>query len=149
MVARKSDTRKRREFFADNSIKVLGPFSIEPAEARIRFHKQCLLRVQSRFDRSRFAGASKEERGGCDQRQGEGYLHYDQRIARQESPTRTVHVFAGLLFQISDHGRARELERWSERKAKCAQNTEYQGRAEDHRAWAAQPNNVDRQNGAE
>ena len=82
--------RKRREFFADNAVKILRPLLFEPAQTRIDFHEENVARLESRFDRSRFPGAAKEKRGGRDQRQGESDLHYDQWIAREKSPTRPV-----------------------------------------------------------
>src|SRR5580700_5933759 len=147
--ARMFHARQTSELLANNAIKILGPCSIETTQARIDFNEKGIVGMQSGLDRSRFRGTANKKRGGCDQREGESDLHHDERIARQKFPTSTAHVLAGLLFQISDHGRARELERGSERKAKCAQNTEYQSRSENHRIWAAQPNDVDRQNGAE
>ena len=54
-----------------------------------------------------------------------------------------MHVLAGMLFQISDHRCARKLERRTERKAQRSQNTEHEGRAEDHWIRTAQPNDID------
>src|SRR6266404_3168643 len=57
-----------------------------------------------------------------------------------------MHVFAGLLFQILDDGRARKLERRTKRKTDCAQNAEAQSRAQDYPIGSGQPDDIHRQN---
>lgn len=63
------DAGQRREAFLEVAIKILGAFLVVTGQARIRFEKETRAGREAGVDRSGFAGAPDEERGGGEQRE--------------------------------------------------------------------------------
>src|SRR5882724_9275673 len=94
---------ERREFLTKRSIQILRAYFVEAAEACVDFNKERRVGTQSRIDRSRFRSAANEQGRGGDERERKRDLRDHKRIARKEFPTQPARIFAGLLFQISNH----------------------------------------------
>src|SRR5437764_15273673 len=94
-------------------------FLIVAAQTRIDLHEKGIVGPQSCINRSHFPGASNEKRGGCDQLEGEGEWHHDERIARQKFSSRPMHVLVCMSFQISYFRYTLTLESWTKRNAQC------------------------------
>ena len=142
------DPGQGREFFTKRTIKILSALFVKAAEARVDLQQKRRVGMQSRIDRSRFRSATNEKRGGGNQREGKCNLRDDERIARQKFPARPVGIFAGLLFQISDHGKPREFQRRTEGETNRSENAEEKCGAEDRRIRTAQPNEIERKHRA-
>ena len=122
-------------------IQILRAFLIEPAEAGIRFDEKNILGAQTTIDRRCLSGAANEKRRRGKQRERQSDLHHDQRMARKESPTAPARVLAGVLFQISQHTRARKFKRGTERKSQRAKHAETERRSQD-RLFCVDPSSL-------
>ena len=117
--------------------------AIETGQAAIDLDHEQVLAAQAGIDVRRLVcTADKKGRSG-DERERQRELHHEQRIARQEAPATAHHIFATMLLQVLNRGRARKLKRRAEAETKGAGKTENQRGREQRRCWSGEDNHVD------
>src|SRR6186997_1095353 len=106
--------RKRGQSLAQSSVELLRALQIETAEARVDFEEQIVFDVQPGLERAGIVRSTNEKGRGREEREREGDLDNDERIAREKTPTSPDDIIPGMLLQIADDAITRKLHRRAE-----------------------------------